>query len=129
MIGKPLIRRGRRERSVSIDTRKIGGFEARVLLAIVRLKGNAYGAAIQRDLEEHGNKDVCLGAVYVTLDRLERRGFIASYRGEPTKVRGGCAKRMIKLEPKGVQELESYKDLLAEMQETLDQIPVGVAAA
>jgi DNA-binding PadR family transcriptional regulator len=129
MTGKPVIRRSVSVQQDIIDTRKIGDFETKVLLAIVRLKGGAYGAAIQRDLEERSGKDVCLGAVYVTLDRLERRGFIASYRGEPTKVRGGYAKRMIKLDPKGVRALESYKDLLLEIQETLGQIPVGVAIA
>jgi PadR family transcriptional regulator, regulatory protein PadR len=134
MTDKPgtLMRRGwRNGTSVNLqaDTRKIGHFETQVLLAIVRLKDNAYGASIQRDLEEHSGKEVCLGAVYVTLDRLERRGFVTSYRGEPTKVRGGCAKRMIQIEPKGMRTLESYKDLLLEIQETLDQIPVGVAVA
>jgi len=111
------------------ETRKIGEFELRVLLTIVRLNGNAYAPTIQRELGVRTNKDVCLGAIYVTLDRLEKRGLIASYRGEPTKVRGGGPKRMVKLEPDGVRALKSYKELLSDVQQTLDEAHLCTAVA
>ena len=76
----------------------LGKFEEKVLLAVLRLKGDAYGANIRQQVETaerlvNPQKTISIGAVYATLDRLERKGFITSRHGESTQARGGRRKR------------------------------------
>lgn len=83
----------------------LGQLEELVLLATLRLNGDGYGASIQELIAEEASRDVSLGALYATLDRLERKGFISSRQGEPTAERGGRAKRYFKVEGAGKQAL------------------------
>ncbi len=76
----------------------LGEFEQVALLALIRLRNNAYGASIRREIAERAGRDVSLGAIYTTLERLERKGFVSSARGAPTPERGGRAKRFYKIE-------------------------------
>ena len=69
--------------------RLLGGFEHLLLLAILRLEDNSYGATVRRELIECADKDVAVGAIYTGLDRLEEKGFVDSWMGEPTAKRGG----------------------------------------
>ena len=71
----------------------IGEFEKLLLLAVLRLGDEAYGAAIIDELAERTGRDVSPGAVYVSLRRLEDKGMLRSNIGEPTPARGGRAKR------------------------------------
>jgi DNA-binding PadR family transcriptional regulator len=83
-----------------------GQFEQLVLAAILGLRDNAYGVTIQSKAAELARpKEVSLGAVYVTLDRLEDKGFISSRLTDPTTERGGRAKRCYHLEALGEQAL------------------------
>jgi PadR family transcriptional regulator PadR len=85
----------------------IGQFEQLVLAAILALREDAYGVTIQAKVEELARpKAVSLGAVYVTLDRLEDKGFVASWLSDPTKERGGRAKRCYRLEALGEVALQ-----------------------
>ena len=86
----------------------VGQFEQLVLAAIVSLGGeNAYGVSIHAEVSRLADpKAVSLGAVYVTLDRLEDKGLIASWLSEPTAARGGRAKRCYRLEAAGERALE-----------------------
>ena len=77
--------------------RVLGGFEHLLLLAILRLEDNAYGATIRRELIECADKDVAVGAIYTGLDRLEEKGFVESWMGEPTAKRGGRGKRIYRV--------------------------------
>lgn len=78
-----------------------------VLTAILTLREDAYGVTIHTKVEElAGPKAVSLGAVYVTLDRLEDKGFIASWLSEPTPERGGRAKRCYRMEALGERVLQ-----------------------
>jgi PadR family transcriptional regulator, regulatory protein PadR len=80
----------------------LGQFEQLVLTAILTLRDEAYGVSIQAKAAELAKpKDVSLGAVYVTLDRLEDKGLVASRLSEPTPERGGRAKRCYQLEALG----------------------------
>lgn len=79
------------------DNNYIAEFEELVLMAILKLGGDAYGAAIHESLEEAG-RDASIGALYTTLGRLETKGLVSSWFGEPTAVRGGRAKKFFKLE-------------------------------
>ena len=66
----------------------LGEVEQLVLLVILRLGDGAYAVPIREELHEHG-VDLSRGSVYVTLDRLERKGYVRSALGEPTPERGG----------------------------------------
>jgi DNA-binding PadR family transcriptional regulator len=83
----------------------LGHFEEIVLLAVLRLAENAYGAKIRQTVAEATERDVSIGAVYATLDRLERKGYLKSWQGEATPERGGRAKRYFRVEGAGVQAL------------------------
>lgn len=80
----------------------LGQFEQLVLTAILVLEADAYGVTIRGKVEELSSpRSVKLGAVYVTLDRLEEKGFVSSWLTDPTPERGGRAKRCYKLEGAG----------------------------
>src|SRR5258705_13163359 len=71
----------------------IGEFEELVLLAILSQGDNAYGVTIHKALEEATNRSITIGSLYTTLSRLEDKGLVQSWIGEPTAERGGRAKR------------------------------------
>ena len=66
-----------------------------VLLAVlcVARQEEAYGVSVHRELESRTRRRVTRAAVYMTLDRLEKKGLLESRRSEPTAERGGRAKR------------------------------------
>jgi DNA-binding PadR family transcriptional regulator len=85
----------------------LGQFEQLVLTAILTLRENAYGVTIHAKVQELARpKSVALGAVYVTLDRLEDKGLVASWLSDPTPERGGRARRYYRLEALGERALE-----------------------
>jgi DNA-binding PadR family transcriptional regulator len=85
----------------------LGSFEQVILTALLVLRDNAYGVTIREKAEELAHpKKVAIGAVYVTLDRLEEKGLISSWLTDPTPERGGRAKRCYRLEPPGRRALE-----------------------
>lgn len=85
----------------------LGQFEQLVLTAILALRDDAYGVTIHAKVEELAHpKPVSLGAVYVTLDRLEDKGLVASRLSDPTPERGGRAKRCYRLEALGERALQ-----------------------
>lgn len=85
----------------------LGQFEQLVLTAILTLREDAYGVTIHSKVQElAGPKTVSLGAVYVTLDRVEDKGLVASWLSDPTPERGGRAKRFYKLEAIGERALQ-----------------------
>jgi PadR family transcriptional regulator, regulatory protein PadR len=89
----------------------LGQFEQLVLTAIAALADNAYGVTIHEKVTElSAPKGVSQGAIYVTLDRLEDKGLISSWRTEPTAERGGRAKRCYRLE--GLGERALYESAL-----------------
>ncbi|HEX4075350.1 MAG TPA: PadR family transcriptional regulator [Candidatus Acidoferrales bacterium] len=84
----------------------LGQFEQLVLTAILTLRDDAYGVTIHAKVTELAQpKAVSLGAIYVTLDRLEDKGYVASWLSDPTPERGGRAKRCYKLEALGERAL------------------------
>jgi DNA-binding PadR family transcriptional regulator len=84
----------------------IGGFEELVLLAAQSLHPNGYAVTITELLEREGERSVSLGAVYATLDRLERKRFVTSRLGDGSPERGGRRKRLYGITAKGVRTLE-----------------------
>jgi PadR family transcriptional regulator PadR len=65
----------------------LGAFEEQVMLAVLRIGDDAYGMAARREIEEVTGRDVAIGAVYATLDRLEAKGFVDSTRARSTGAR------------------------------------------
>lgn len=85
----------------------LGQFEQLVLTAVLTLRDNAYGVSIHAKVTELARpKPISLGAVYVTLDRLEEKGLVVSRLSDPTPERGGRAKRCYRLEALGERALE-----------------------
>jgi DNA-binding PadR family transcriptional regulator len=85
----------------------VGQFEQLVLTAILTRRDDAYGVSIHSKVQELARpKAVSLGAVYVTLDRLEDKGMVKSWLSNPTPERGGRAKRCYRLEALGERALE-----------------------
>src|SRR5579863_2178945 len=85
----------------------LGQFEQLILTAILTLRDDAYGVSIHAKAAELAHpKDISLGAVYVTLDRIEDKGFVSSRLSDPTPERGGRAKRCYQLEALGERALQ-----------------------
>jgi PadR family transcriptional regulator PadR len=97
----------------------IGEFEQLVLLAILRLKGDAYGMRIRREIEDRAGRSTSIGALYLTLDRLQTKGFVTSVLGEATEQRGGRAKRYFTVNPSGRELLRASFKALHRMSEGL----------
>ena len=93
----------------------LGEFEQIVMLALLRLGEHAYGMIIRREIEETTGRQVSIGAVYATLDRLERKDFITSRVGEASARRGGRAKRYFQLTAAGNRVLQSSREMLRKM--------------
>jgi DNA-binding PadR family transcriptional regulator len=94
---------------------RLGRFEEVVLLALVRLRETAYGVTIRREIAERTGRDVSFGAVYTTLERLERKGFVTSRVGDPTPERGGRAKRYFRIEEPGIRALNNSRETIVRM--------------
>ena len=85
----------------------LGQFEQLVLTAVIRLGNNAYGVTIHDKVSQmSAPRRVSLGSVYVTLDRLEDKGYISSKLSDPTPERGGRSKRCYVIQAAGEQALQ-----------------------
>lgn len=85
----------------------LGQFEQLLLTAILTLRDDAYGVTIHAKASELARpKSISLGAVYVTLDRLEDKGLVTSWLSDPTPQRGGRARRYYRLEALGERALQ-----------------------
>ena len=93
----------------------LGSLEHIVLLAVLRLGDDAYGMTVRREIEERTGRDLSIGAVYATLERLEAKGYVSSFVGEPTSERGGRAKRHFRIEADGQQALRTSQDAIRQM--------------
>jgi PadR family transcriptional regulator PadR len=93
----------------------LGEFEQVVLLALLRLGENAYGAPIRQLLHDQINRDVAIGALYSTLERLENKALVSSTLGESTAERGGRAKRYFAVTAKGQTALKRTKEAMDHM--------------
>jgi PadR family transcriptional regulator, regulatory protein PadR len=87
----------------------LGAFEQAVLIAIVRLRENAYGRAVLKEVQMRLEREVAAGAVHATLGRLEEKGLVASRLGPGTPIRGGRARRFYRLQPKGLRALNEAR--------------------
>src|ERR1700746_1809734 len=100
----------------------LGEFEHLIVLALLRLEDRAYGVTVRQEIEFRTKREVSIGAVYATLDRLERKGYVKSRRGEPTPERGGRSKRFFRVTAKGVAAVNRTHHALSRLIEGLDFI-------
>ena len=98
----------------------LGEFEQLVLLALIRVKHNAYGLKIRDVIEERSKRDVSFGAVYAALNRMERKGFVTAYLADPTEERSGRAKRFFKITGLGEAALNRSRQVNDSMWEGVD---------
>jgi DNA-binding PadR family transcriptional regulator len=99
----------------------VGGFELQVLLAVIRLGADAYGVPIADTIEAASGREIAAGSIYITLDRLESKGFVTSRLGESTPERGGRAKTYFQVTGKGLRAAR-------QAQRTLVRLWAGVPA-
>jgi PadR family transcriptional regulator PadR len=97
----------------------LGEFEHLVLLAVLRLGADAYGMRVRREIAVRTGRDVSIGAVYATLDRLADKGLVTSTLSDPTPERGGRAKRSFRLTGAGAGAVNRARQDLANMLEGL----------
>jgi PadR family transcriptional regulator PadR len=93
----------------------LGSLEHIILLALVRLQENAYGMTVRREIEARTGRNISIGAVYATLERLEAKGYISSFSGEPTAERGGRAKRLFRVEADGERAMRVSQEAIEKM--------------
>ena len=99
----------------------MGQFQQAVLVGLIHLRYEAYGRAILNEVQERLDRAVAAGAVYATLERLEAKGYVSSFTGEPTAERGGRAKRHFEIEAAGHQALNASQNALKNMSEGLSR--------
>jgi PadR family transcriptional regulator PadR len=90
----------------------LGVFEQAVLVAILRLRDEAYGRAILKEVQVRLGRDVAAGAAHATLERLEKKGLLSSRLGSGTPVRSGRARRYYQLRPRGIRALNSAREAM-----------------
>lgn len=98
----------------------LGAFEEMVLLAVGRQSGDGYGMTIRRQIEEQTGRDVTIGAVYATLDRLETKAFVESGLEAGDSTRKGRARRHFRILPAGVEALQRTRTMRDGLWEGVD---------
>jgi PadR family transcriptional regulator, regulatory protein PadR len=88
----------------------LGEFEYLLISAAAGLGDKAYGAAIRIEIEATTGRRCSMGALYTTIDRLETKGLLQTWMGDATPQRGGRAKRMVRVTPKGVRAAKGFYD-------------------
>lgn len=99
----------------------LGEFEQMLLLAAMRLGDDAYGVRLMEELEERAGRRVSRGSVYVTLDRLEDKGWIASETSASRPERGGRPRRIVRVTSEGVEALRKSREALMNLWDGLEQ--------
>src|SRR6059036_430959 len=94
------------------DVSVLGEFEQVVLLAVLRLGDSAYAVSIRDEIVRNTGRDVARGSIYITLDRLETKGFLRSRLADSTPERGGRAKRYYELRPRAIEALKEGRRAL-----------------
>lgn len=97
----------------------LGEFEHIVVLALMHLGEKAYGVTVRQEIAMRIGRDVSVGAIYATLDRLETKGYVTSRLGEPTAERGGRAKRFFHVTADGVSAVNRTRRALLNMSKGL----------
>lgn len=106
----------------------LGEFEMVVLAALIRLGRDAYGVSVMKEIEERAGRTVSIGALYATLNRLEKKGYVQTRMGEATAERGGRAKRFFEITSEGELQMRKSTQALHNMLDGLGVWPEGAGA-
>lgn len=103
------------------DDAPLGTFEEQVMVAVIRTKIAAYGMAVRREIERVTGRDVAVGAVYATLDRLEAKGLVSSRRD----VADGVSRRLFAVTAAGARALADSRAMREELWRGIDLRALG----
>jgi PadR family transcriptional regulator PadR len=107
------------------DVELLGSFEEQVMLAIVRSAADAYGMAVRRELERVTGREVTIGAVYATLDRLEAKRLVRSVRADLA----GSSRRVFALTRRGAEALTDTRAIRERLWKGIDLQRLTAAAS
>lgn len=96
--------------------------EEQILMTVWRFKGLGYGVNIFQHLENINEKRITMGVVYDILERLTRQGFLETFLGKPSPVRGGMKKKFYKITKSGVKELVKAKKVYDQIMEGYEEL-------
>lgn len=107
----------------------LGDLEQLILFALVRLHGEAHGAAIIAELAKRSGRMVAPGALFTVLERLQDKGYVEAWIGESTPARGGRRRKVYRILPAGARELRAWyaglRDLASGTSARLDALAEG----
>ncbi|MDN5211337.1 helix-turn-helix transcriptional regulator [Fulvivirgaceae bacterium BMA12] len=104
----------------------LGEFEELVLLAVCILDKEAYGLSVKREVEKHSGRSILLGAVHITLYRLQDKGLLRSEMGGNTEKRGDRRKRLFTITDAGMRQLRAAQDVRRKMWQLIPQLKLGL---
>ena len=97
----------------------LGEFEHLVMLALLRLKDTAYGMRVRQEIQSRTDREVAIGAVYATLERLEKKSYLTSTVSDPQPIPGGRSKKFFRLSQKGATALKHSREMMRRMADGL----------
>jgi len=97
-------------------------FEQMVLLAVLRLREEAFALAVIRELDRAAHRSVSRGALYKTLERMEQKGYVEWSVEEATPERGGHPRRRFRVTPSGLEVLRASREALFRLWDGLDSV-------
>lgn len=104
----------------------LGEFEELVLLAVCILEGGAYGISVKNEVEKHSGRSILLGAIHITLYRLQDKGLLQSEMGGNTEKRGDRRKRLFTITTIGMKQLRASQDVRQKMWQLIPQLNSGL---
>jgi PadR family transcriptional regulator PadR len=108
-----------------MNNKGIGEFEELVLLAVCILDGQGYGISVKKEVEKHSGRSILLGAIHITLYRLQDKGLLKSELGGNTEKRGSRRKRLFKITRRGMEHLRASQDVRQKMWGLIPQLNAG----
>jgi len=105
-----------------MENKGLGEFEELVLLAVCILEGEAYGISVKKEVEKHSGRSILLGAVHITLYRLQDKGFLQSKMGGNSEKRGDRRKRLFKVTETGMKQLRAAQGVRQKMWSLIPQM-------
>ncbi len=109
-----------------MENKGLGEFEELVLLAVCILAGEAYGISVKKEIEKHTGRSILLGAVHITLYRLQDKGMLQSEIGGNTEKRGDRRKRLFKITQMGMKQLKASQEVRQKMWQLIPQLKLGI---
>lgn len=104
----------------------LGEFEELVLLAVCILEGEAYGISVKNEVEKHAGRSVLLGAIHITLYRLQDKGMLKSVLGGNSAKRGDRRKRLFKITDIGMRQLKASQEVREGMWKLIPELKLNV---